>query len=153
MMEQEKKKGSCIAVPREGLAKAYVAPDINKIATSIIADSEDSMPDFGLKELVLKASSSSGIQPGGCYTFDCGVCIELPNKAFKLGFKPTESLLRSGIQVRGSHHENGRITITLVNLGHSGFDVKRGEGVVSVCVEPAYWFDIHTVKINEKEQV
>jgi dUTPase len=78
-------------------------------------------------------------------TIDCGVSIELPT-AYRAVVKPTPSLANRGLIVNEGLHiidkaNQGRIQVTVTNVGKEIVVVNHGDQIAQMYIEPVYRFD------------
>ena len=77
------------------------------------------------------------IKAGGSYTFDTGVCVQIP-KGYVGLIRSRSSMMREGIITDGTIDSgyNGSIKIKLTNLSKSKFYVQAGDRIAQLVIVP-----------------
>ena len=77
------------------------------------------------------------IKAGGSYTFDTGVCVEIP-KGYVGLIRSRSSMMREGIITDGTIDcgYTGSIKIKLTNLSNKRFNVQAGDRIAQLVIVP-----------------
>ena len=77
------------------------------------------------------------IKAGGSYTFDVGVCVEIP-KGYVGLIRSRSSMMREGIITDGTIDcgYTGSIRIKLTNLSNKRFNVQAGDRIAQLVIVP-----------------
>ena len=153
---ETKKKATVSAVlPKSPLAE-HNLPLLHKVATEIIVDDPMFIPEYcdsntSVVNLVANPSAdASGAQRVALghrctVVIDCGFSMQLPD-GYRAVIKSRSNLAERGLIVSDGPGvidvgNNGRVTVTVTNVGKEIIVIEKGDLIAQMWIEPIFLFD------------
>ncbi len=150
--QEENEKGGSPRPPEPLAAgmrlSSRVPVRIKRLHDDVVLPAYGREGDAGLD---VRSREDKTLAPGERYLFRLGFCMEIPPGYVALGWDRSGLAAKHGVTTLAGvidHTYRGELMVTLANLGSEPYEVKRGDRISQILIQP-----ICTARVEEAEEL
>jgi hypothetical protein len=142
MTDQNIKKGAVTSVLPESVAKAYEAPTLSKVSSTVKTDGPEFMPALlpdGSAEVKANLPNKQPylLNYRNTVKIDCGFRMDL-QPGYVANFRPLPELAEKGLLLQPWPTDDGRVVVLATNVGREIVQFEHGKPFGTVQVSRAF---------------